>query len=128
MNPLLVNESSALHLPGDSVRTIKRRYGYEIYVSNFPDPKLKKGSLCYRDTDKTSPAPPRISLNSCRIPSRYIRLYNTRPTNVSTDASKWPNLEITEVIAMIETGKCTGNVGYSVKCCVNAYTLCITVQ
>ena len=96
------------HFLGDHGRTIKRRYGYEIYVSNFPDPELKNGTLCYRDTGNTRPAPPRVSISSCGIPSRYIRLYNTRPTNVSTDVSKWPNLEITEVIAMIEKGECVG--------------------
>ena len=84
-------------------RTIERRYGYEIHVSNFAERDKTKSTLCYRDDGSSRPAKASVYITNCTMPSRYIIIYNTRPSHI-TDASDWPNLEITEVQAYIKKG------------------------
>ena len=60
-------------------------------------------SLCYQDNGEHRPAKAIVSISNCTVASRFVHIINTRPSSIQ-DASDWPNLEITEVIATIETG------------------------
>ena len=84
------------------------QYTYQMFLI----PLVVMEVYATETTEDTEPALATVVIDNCTISSRFIHISNTRPSHI-TDASEWPNLEITEVVANIEIG---GSVRTSFAC------------
>ena len=91
----------------ESKAAVKKRYGYSVRVANESTATMTTGELCYQDGSRQTMAPAAVQVvGQCKLGARYVFLYNNRSLGGTEDyMSPWPNLQLTEVQVLADTGK-----------------------
>ncbi|XP_052257828.1 multiple epidermal growth factor-like domains protein 6 [Dreissena polymorpha] len=95
---------------------IKRRPGFSVAISDQDDPDYYSVDMCHRDNSASGENIGNVSLKDCAGKAQYVHIFNFRNESLGSLAtwSKYPNLQLAEVVVIEDTGCADG--AYGEKC------------